>query len=99
MSSKDLYIVRAVHDSKLSKLANRVLSNETHLDITADDDLKARAYRLAFTTFREERFAELDFGFYILTDKADRWLDAQQKKPIRESWFLTNGKQDPSLIL
>ena len=94
MSSKDLYIVRTVQDSKLDKLANRVLSDETHLEhITADDDLEARAYRLAFTTFREEWFVKLDIGFYILTDKADRWLDAQQKAPTRGSLFLRNGKR------
>jgi hypothetical protein len=37
-------------------------------------------YCLAFTTLREEWFIKLDAGFYILTDKADQWLDAQQKR-------------------
>ena len=85
MSSKDLYIVRTVQDSKLDKLANRVLSDETHLEhITADDDLEACAYRLAFTTFKEEWFIKLDVGLYILTDKANGWLDAQAR--ISTKW-------------
>lgn len=73
MSLKDLYIVRTIQDSKLDKLTNRVLCDKTHLEhIAADNDLEARAYRLALTTFREEWFIKLDVSFYILTDKANQ---------------------------
>ena len=58
-------VLSVVHDFKLSKLSNRVLTDECHLeDMTADDDLEARAYCLAFTTFRKEWFAEMDVGIF-----------------------------------
>lgn len=75
LAPKDLYVARLVKDHEMCKLSSRVFRDESQLEfIASSDDVETRAYRLAFTTFRDEWFLVLTEYHYELTDKARLWL-------------------------
>ena len=78
--TKDFYISRTVQDLKMSKLTNRVWSDQDHLELIHkdDSDLTTKSLCLAFWTFRNEWFesiqSETRFSF---TKMAQKWLGQQ----------------------
>jgi hypothetical protein len=81
IAKKNLYIVNLVKDLQIAKVAARVLEDETTLNfVTADSTTEACAYRLAYTTFKEEWFTYLNVGHYELTDKAEKWVSARRPR-------------------
>ena len=75
---KDLYIARLVQHQKICELSRRVLRDECLMgSYPTDDTPEIQAYWLAFKTFRNDWFEHLLPDCYILTDKAERWLETQ----------------------
>ena len=89
MIAKDQYIPNTVKEHKIDRLCCRVQADGLHLDsFTSADTLEARAYRVAYLTFREDWF--VDVGPYVidLTDQAFAWFKRQVLREASSSMFV-----------
>lgn len=78
LAPKDLYIAHAIQDVHTDKVARRVFSDDAHLEqLTGAGDLESKAYRLAFTTFRDDWFETVEQYRYIVTPKISAWMRAR----------------------
>ena len=78
--TKDFYISRTVQDLKMTKLANRVWSDQDHLELIYKDesDLTTKALCLAFWTFRNEWYESIQSeSQFHLSKMAQKWLGQQ----------------------
>ena len=76
LGGSDLYIVEAAKSQHIDDLANRVLMDETNFDeFTAGGSVDARAFRLAFLTFKDDWFETLRVGCCVLREKINLRLN------------------------
>ena len=78
--TKDFYISRTVQDLKMTKLTNRVWSDQDHLELIHkdDSDITTKALCLAFWTFRNEWFESIQSeSRFSLSKMAQKWLGQQ----------------------